>query len=69
MASDADKLLTTEEVAEILRIPRSTLDFWAYERRELPYVKAGRRRVYRRSDVDAYMASRVEVVRNERTAG
>lgn len=45
-----DELLTSEEVAELLRIPRSTVSEYA-RRGVLPSIKLGRHRRFVRSDV------------------
>ena len=49
--STLDELLTTDEVAELLNIPRSTVSDYA-RRGVLPSVKLGRHRRFVRSDVD-----------------
>lgn len=49
------RLMTAQEVAELLAVPRS----WVYHAaREgiIPSVEAGRYRRFRRSDVDAFIA-------------
>ena len=48
--STLDELLTTEEVAELLNIPRSTVSDYA-RRGVLPSIKLGRHRRFVRSDV------------------
>lgn len=55
-----EKLLTKEDVAEILGVTVGTLAVWrATKRYNLPYVKSGRLVRYRPEDVDAFIASRV----------
>ena len=49
--STLDELLTTDEVAELLNIPRSTVSDYA-RRGVLPSIKLGRHRRFVRSDVD-----------------
>ena len=39
-------MLDSEEVAKRLRIPVSTLDNWAYQRKGPPFAKVGRLRRY-----------------------
>lgn len=51
-----DKLLRTEEVADILGYATRTLDNWRFmEDKRLPYVKMGRSVRYKESDVKAFM--------------
>lgn len=49
--SKLDELLTSDEVAELLHIPRSTVSDYA-RRGVLPSIKLGRHRRFVRSDVD-----------------
>ena len=42
------------EVAELLRVPRSTVSAWA-RRGVLPSVKIGRRRLYMRQQIEAIL--------------
>ncbi|MDP9094405.1 MAG: helix-turn-helix domain-containing protein [Actinomycetota bacterium] len=53
-----DDLLTTAEVATILRAPVSTVRYWRYLDTGPKSFKLGRRVVYRRSDVHAWLAER-----------
>ena len=48
--SKLDELLTTDEVAELLQVPRSTVSDYA-RRGVLPSIKLGRHRRFVRSDV------------------
>jgi excisionase family DNA binding protein len=50
--STLDELLTADEVAELLNIPRSTVSEYA-RRGVLPSIKLGRHRRFVRSDVAA----------------
>jgi excisionase family DNA binding protein len=50
--STLNELLTTDEVAELLNIPRSTVSDYA-RRGVLPSIKLGRHRRFVRSDIDA----------------
>ena len=55
----AEPLLTADDVASLLRVPRSTVYDLTRSRR-LPHVKVGRRTLFVRSDLDAWIvASRV----------
>ncbi|MEE6288633.1 helix-turn-helix domain-containing protein [Georgenia sp. MJ173] len=48
-------LMTTPEVAEMLRTAEATLRFWRYEGTGPRSAKLGRRVVYRRSDVEQWL--------------
>jgi excisionase family DNA binding protein len=48
------EILTTEEVAELLRVCKRTV-----ERLNLPYVKVGRLRRYRRQDIMEYLEAKI----------
>jgi DNA-binding transcriptional MerR regulator len=54
---DDDRLLTTAEVAEHFRTTPSTVRYWHFAGTGPVSVKIGKRRLYRRSDVDAYEAA------------
>ncbi len=50
------KLLTTKEVAELLRVSPGTLAVWrSVKRYALPYLKLGHAVRYRQSDVENFM--------------
>jgi excisionase family DNA binding protein len=56
-------LMTPEQVAEVLGVSVETLNIWRSTKRyNLPYVKAGRPVRYRRTDVDAFVTSRLRGV-------
>ena len=64
-ATDADRtplsepLLTADEVAGLLRVPRSTV-YEMTRTRRLPFIKVGRRTLFVRVDLDAWvLANRV----------
>jgi excisionase family DNA binding protein len=50
MTNEKPEVLTTEEVAELLRVSKRTI-----ERLPLPYAKVGRLRRYRRVDIMSYL--------------
>lgn len=50
------ELLTTTEVAELLRTPAETVRFWRHVRKGPKSFKVGRRVLYAREDVDAFIA-------------
>jgi predicted site-specific integrase-resolvase len=58
------ELLTRREAAEILRVKPNTLNTWNWRKRYgLPLVKCGGRCLYRREDIERFIAERL--VRNE----
>jgi len=61
------KLLTTDEVAEITGLSPETLAQWRWLKKEIPYVRLGKKCVrYRQTDIDAWLAKRlVSVVSGE----
>jgi excisionase family DNA binding protein len=65
--STLDELLTTEEVAELLNIPRSTVSEYA-RRGVLPSIKLGRHRRFVRSDVSDAI-ERLRLGRGPRRSG
>ncbi|WP_018649487.1 MULTISPECIES: helix-turn-helix domain-containing protein [unclassified Thioalkalivibrio] len=52
--------LTPEQAAEYLHLSPRTLIRWRNMRKGPPWVKAGRRVIYRRADVDAWLARNVQ---------
>lgn len=60
-----DDLLTTAEVAVITRAPASTVRYWRHIGSGPPSFRLGRRVVYRRGDVHAWIAEceRDQIVR------
>ena len=59
-------LKTRREAAAYLRVAEQTLALWASNKRyNLPFVKVGRRCLYRQADLDAWLESRT--VRTEST--
>jgi len=58
---NTEKLLTPDEVAELLCVTTHTLAVWRCEQRyPLPYVKAGRLVRYKKSDVRAFIEDRTK---------
>jgi excisionase family DNA binding protein len=56
-----DKLLTTSEAAEILGVSKAFLERDRWAGAKVPFVRVGSRSVrYRLSDVDRYIAGRIE---------
>jgi excisionase family DNA binding protein len=50
----SEPLLTADEVAALLRVPRSTV-YELTRSRRLPYIKVGRRTLFVRLDLDAWV--------------
>lgn len=60
MSALGEPLLTADDVAALLRVPRSTVYELARNRR-IPYLKVGRRTLFVRADLEAWIvAERVE---------
>jgi len=55
---DRDGLISSEELAEFLGVPLSTLDQWASRGGGPIYLKVGIHRRYHPDDVRAYLAAR-----------
>lgn len=55
-----EHLLTTAEVAEICRTAPSTVRYWRYQGLGPPGFKAGKRVLYRQSDVTAWVIAQAE---------
>ena len=53
------ELLTIAEVAELLRSPVATLRYWRYTGTGPRSFKIGRRVVYSRSELDAWIATQM----------
>ena len=53
-------LLTTDEVAEIIRLSPETLAQWRWLRKEIPFIRLGTKCVrYRQCDLDAWIERRL----------
>jgi excisionase family DNA binding protein len=52
----SEPLLTAEEVAALLRVPRSTV-YELMRTRRLPHIKVGRRTLFVRVDLDAWVVA------------
>ncbi len=59
MNSDLPDVMTFDETADYLRLPKSTLYFLVAEGRGPRSAKLGKRRMFRREDVVQYVADRV----------
>jgi len=49
--AEVGDVLTATEAAELLRMKPQTLAIWRMDRKNLPFVRAGRRVLYRRRDL------------------
>lgn len=52
--------LTTEELAGELKTPTATLRYWRAAGKGPRYFKAGKRVLYRREDVDAWISEQIQ---------
>jgi len=52
-----ERLLIKKEVQEYLRISSATLDR-LIRHKEIPYIKLGRRVLFRKSDIDEFLESK-----------
>lgn len=57
-----EKLLTTKEVAEMLGVPRRTVDDWRQRGVGPAFVKVGRHVRYRPTDLAAYTEAHLRAV-------
>jgi excisionase family DNA binding protein len=56
MDPNANRLLTPDEVAEMLDVKPQTLAVWRCQKRQdLPYIKVGHKIRYRLRDVEAWL--------------
>ena len=55
------EFLTTEEVADKLRTSPETVRYWRHEKKGPKSFKVGRRVLYAREDVDAFIAEAREL--------
>lgn len=67
MATDKEQqeLLTMDDVCAAYHINKSTL-YGMVSRRELPSVKIGKRVCFRRSDMEAYVESKLRTSKNNK---
>lgn len=57
-AEAGDDLLTTEEFADLIRTPESTVRYWRHIGTGPRGVRIGRRVLYRRTDINEWIAAR-----------
>ena len=60
------EILTTDEVAELLRIPKATLYKWVSEGKAPPFYKIGRYNRWKRFEVMAWFDEHIEEVSGRR---
>jgi excisionase family DNA binding protein len=60
MPNASPEYLTTADVAELLRTAPSTVRYWRHIGEGPPGFKVGRRVLYARTAVDAFIAERIE---------
>ena len=53
-------LMTTEEAAEFLHIPLATLRWWVQTNEAPPSAKIGRRRMFRRTDLERFVNAKFD---------
>lgn len=51
------QFMTTQEVADLLRTSPETVRYWAWQGKGPKSFKTGRRRLYARADVEAFIAA------------
>jgi excisionase family DNA binding protein len=57
MTTAIARLLSSAEVADLMQIPVRTLDQWAYLHRGPAFIRVGRYRRYRLTDVETWLNS------------
>lgn len=62
MTTPTFDLMTTQEVADALRMPEGTLKYWRHIGTGPRFVKIGRRVMYRHRDVEAYVEQQIQAV-------
>jgi predicted DNA-binding transcriptional regulator AlpA len=60
MNLSTEELLNAVEVADITRNPAETIRYWRHIGKGPRWFKVGRRVLYRRSDVDAWLAEQYD---------
>jgi len=64
--ADRVELLTVDEVAQVLKVPKSTLYQWSYQGDGPPVVRVGRHLRYPRDLLNAWITSGMKVRRVDR---
>jgi excisionase family DNA binding protein len=69
MSTVTRDLLSRREAAAYIGVAEQTLAIWASTGRyHLPYIRVGRKAMYRREDLDAWLESRTATSTGERDA-
>ena len=63
MSAQPERLLTSEEVAELLQVPKRTLDQWAHLGSGPTFIRVGRYRRYRPADINSWLRERAVATR------
>jgi predicted DNA-binding transcriptional regulator AlpA len=58
MTNVTERLMTSEDVANLLRVPRRSLDQWSYLGTGPAFVRIGRYRRYRPSDLEKWLKAK-----------
>lgn len=58
LAGENDCLFTTKEAARYLRVSHRTMEDWRYKGGGPSFSKAGKRILYRKGDLDAFLTAR-----------
>jgi predicted DNA-binding transcriptional regulator AlpA len=61
-AVDPDELIENREAAALLRVRPQTLAAWRVEKRGPRWLKVGRRVLYRRTDISAWLTAQLSAV-------
>lgn len=58
-SADSDQLLTSEQVAELLQVPESTVGLWRQQGTGPAWLRIGKYVRYRREDVRVWVVAQV----------
>jgi excisionase family DNA binding protein len=58
--TEPDEILTTDEVAALLKVPKATLYKWTAERTGPPFYRLGKHQRWKRSEVMAWFDERID---------
>jgi len=53
--NESQRFMTKKQLAELLGLSVYTIDSWVSERREIPFVRMGRRVKFDRADIDEWV--------------
>lgn len=54
----SSQLLTQNETADYIGVKSATLEKWRFQKKHLPFVRVGGKILYRKTELDAFLASR-----------